>query len=140
MIRQGPYPGFHWDLVAGCWTEGPLWSGIDIESGSALFPSSASTGLGDESCQAGLRRLRSWTLQESQVERQEHQNDSDVHHQPLPQTVPEEQDIYAEHNRCYREDVKPDGRLPSHASFLPHAAARVVGPCPSGGSDGQGSS
>jgi hypothetical protein len=39
-----------------------------------------------------LRRLlRSWTLQEPQVERREHQDDPDVHHQPLPEPVPEEQ-------------------------------------------------
>jgi len=34
-----------------------------------------------------LRRLRSWTLQEPQVERREHQDDPDVHHQPLPEPV-----------------------------------------------------
>jgi hypothetical protein len=45
-----------------------------------------------------LRRLRPCTLQESQVEGREHQNDSDVHHQPLPEPVPEKQDIYADHN------------------------------------------
>jgi hypothetical protein len=32
-----------------------------------------------------LRRLRSWKLQEPKVERREHQDDPDVHHQPLPE-------------------------------------------------------
>jgi hypothetical protein len=37
-----------------------------------------------------LRRLRSWTLQEPQIERQEYQDDSNVYYQPRPEMVPEE--------------------------------------------------
>jgi hypothetical protein len=76
---------------------------------------------------AVARELRSWTLQKSQVERQEHQDNSGVHHQPLPKTVPEEQDIHADHDGYQRDHVKHEGRLSYHPSFLLPAAARVAG-------------
>src|SRR6516165_12178171 len=63
-------------------------------------------------------RLRSWTLQKPQIERREHQDNSDVHHQPLPEPVPEEQDVHADHDGYQRERVKHDGCLSSHPSFL----------------------
>src|SRR5258707_11810910 len=69
-----------------------------------------------------LRRLRSWTLQEPQTERREHQDNSDVHYQPLPEPVPEEQDVHADHDGYQREHVKHDGCLSSHPSFLLRAA------------------
>jgi len=34
--------------------------------------------------------LRSWTLQEPQIERREYQDDSDVYYQARPEVVPEE--------------------------------------------------
>src|SRR5260370_41119689 len=71
-----------------------------------------------------LRRLRSWKLQEPKVERREHQDDPDVHHQPLPEPVPEEQDVHADHDGYQREHVKCDGCLSSHPSFLLRAAHR----------------
>jgi hypothetical protein len=45
----------------------------------------------------------SWTLQEPQIERREHQDNSDVHHQPLPEPVPEEQDVHADHDGHHRD-------------------------------------
>ena len=51
-------------------------------------------------------------LQEPQIERPEHQNYSDVHHQPLPEPVPEKQDIHADHDGYQREHVKHNGCLP----------------------------
>ena len=65
-----------------------------------------------------MRRLRSWTLQEPQIERREHQDNSDVYYQPLPELVPEEQDVHADHDGYQREHVKHDGCLSSHRSFL----------------------
>jgi hypothetical protein len=62
-------------------------------------------------------RRRSWTFQESQVERREHQDDSGVHHQPLPESIPEEQDVHADHDRYQRENEKHDAWLPPHTSF-----------------------
>src|SRR6516165_12545464 len=67
-------------------------------------------------------RLRSWTLQKPQIERREHQDNSDVHHQPLPEPVPQEQDVHADHDGYQREHVKHDGCLSSHPSFLLRAA------------------
>jgi hypothetical protein len=49
---------------------------------------------------------------------------SDVHHQPLPEPVPEEQDIHADHDGYQREHVKHDGCLSSHTSFLVRATDR----------------
>src|SRR6516225_10910741 len=67
-------------------------------------------------------QIGSWTLEEPQIERPEHQDNSDVHHQPLPEPVPEEQDVHADHNGYQREHVKYHGRLSSHPSFLLRAA------------------
>ena len=62
-----------------------------------------------------LRRLR---FNEPQIERREHQDNSDVHHQPRPELVPEEQDVHADHDAYQREHVKHDGNLSAHLSFL----------------------
>jgi len=64
-------------------------------------------------------------LQEPQTERRKHQDNSDVHYQPLPEPVPEEQDVHADHadhDGYEREHVKHDGCLSSHPSFLLRAA------------------
>ncbi|MGZ4230099.1 MAG: hypothetical protein ACXVVQ_01580 [Solirubrobacteraceae bacterium] len=42
---------------------------------------------------------------EPQSECREHQNNPDVHYQPLPEPVPEEQDVYADDNGYQRENV-----------------------------------
>jgi len=68
--------------------------------------------------------VRSWTLQEPQIERREHQDNSDVHHQPLPEPVPEEQDVHADHDGHHREHVDYDGCLSSHPSHLIRATKR----------------
>jgi hypothetical protein len=62
-----------------------------------------------------LRRLR---FNEPQIERREHQDNSDVHHQPRPELVPEEHDVHADHDANQREHVKHDGNLSAHLSFL----------------------
>src|SRR5262245_50276524 len=56
------------------------------------------------------------------MERREHQDNSDVYYQPLPEAVPEEQDVHADHDGYQREHVNHDGRLSSHPSFLRRAA------------------
>lgn len=65
-------------------------------------------------------RLRSWTLQEPEVERDEHQDNPDVCYQALPDLVlvPEEQDVRADHDGYHRERVERDGCLPSHRFYL----------------------
>src|ERR1035437_10604245 len=61
---------------------------------------------------------RSCSLQEPQIERREHQDNPDVYHQALPEPMPEEQDVHADHDGYQREHVKHDGCLSSHRSFL----------------------
>lgn len=65
---------------------------------------------------------RSPTVQEPQIERPEHQDYPDVHHQPPPEPIPEEQDVHADHNGYQREHVKHDDCLSFHRSFLIRAA------------------
>ncbi len=86
-------------------------------------------------------RLRSWTLQEPEIERREDQDNSDVYYQPLPELVPEEQDVHADHDGYQREHVKHDGCLSSHrysplyaqADFVHHRrAARLTARRPRG--------
>jgi hypothetical protein len=55
-------------------------------------------------------------LQESQVERCEHQDDSYIHHQPFPEPVPEEQDIHTDYDGCQQRYVKYDRCLSRHFS------------------------
>jgi hypothetical protein len=43
---------------------------------------------------------------------------SDVYYQPLPEVVPEEQDVHADHDGYQREHVKYDGYLSSHRFVL----------------------
>jgi len=46
-------------------------------------------------------------LQEPEIERPEHQDDPDVGHQPLPEVVPEEQDVHANHRAPDMVRAKP---------------------------------
>ncbi|HSU31699.1 MAG TPA: hypothetical protein VLJ11_10730 [Bryobacteraceae bacterium] len=70
-----------------------------------------------------MRRLRSGTRQESEVERREHQEDSNVHHQPRPEPIPEKQHVNGDYDGYQPEHVKHDGCLSSHASFYYTRAA-----------------
>jgi hypothetical protein len=67
---------------------------------------------------ARVTRLESRTLQQPQVERREHQDDPDVHHQSLPEPVPEEQDVHADHDGHHHEHVERDSSPASHPSLL----------------------
>jgi hypothetical protein len=59
---------------------------------------------------------RSWTAQESEVESYEHQDDTNIHGQPFPEPVSEEQDIYSDYDGYHRHHVKHDGYLSAHFS------------------------
>ena len=65
-----------------------------------------------------MRRPRSWTLQEPQTERGEHQDNPDIYDQALPEVLPEEQEVHADHDGYQREHVKHDGCLSSHRFVL----------------------
>jgi hypothetical protein len=59
---------------------------------------------------------RLWTPQESQIERREHQDDSDIHCQPFLESVSEEREIHTDYDGCHRRDAKYDGSLFAHFS------------------------
>jgi hypothetical protein len=65
-------------------------------------------------------------LQEDQVERPEHEDNSDVRYQPLPEPVPQEQDVPADHDDYQHEHVKQDDCLMSHSSLLLRDAEAVA--------------
>jgi len=65
-----------------------------------------------------IAMLNSLLLQEPQIEHPEHQDNYDVHDQPHPEPVPQEQDVHAHHDDYQREHVKHDACLISHPSFL----------------------
>ena len=58
----------------------------------------------------------SWTPQKSQVERCEHQDDSNIHCQPFPESVSEEHEIYTDYDGCHRHRVKHVSYLSAHFS------------------------
>jgi hypothetical protein len=60
----------------------------------------------------------SWTPQESQVESCEHQDNANIHCQPFPESVSEEQEIYTDYDGCHRHHVKHDSYLSAHFSAL----------------------
>jgi hypothetical protein len=51
---------------------------------------------------------RPWTPEESQVESCKHQNNANIHYQPFPESVSEEQEIYTHYNGYHRRHVKHD--------------------------------
>ncbi len=53
----------------------------------------------------------SWTLEESEVESCEDQDNANIHRQPFPESVSEEREIYTDYGGCHRRDVKHDGCL-----------------------------
>src|SRR3984893_18463547 len=69
-----------------------------------------------QSQQKGAVAPCSWTPQESQVERCEHQDDSNIHCQPFPESVSEEHEIYTDYDGCHRHNVKHDSYLSAHFS------------------------
>ncbi|MFC4944984.1 hypothetical protein [Pseudonocardia sp. GCM10023141] len=53
--------------------------------------------IGEDAQERAIRHSRS--SQKPQVERPEDEHDPEVHQQPAPELVPEEQDIHADHHR-----------------------------------------
>src|SRR5580704_4367402 len=71
----------------------------------------------------------SWTPQESQVERCKHQDDSNIHCQPFPESVSEELEIYTDYDGCHRHHVKHDRYL--SAQFQSWFNRKFSSPVPS---------
>ena len=63
-------------------------------------------------------------LQEPEIERPEYQDNPDVHYQPPPEVVPEEQEVHTDHDGYQGDHVKRDDRLSSHRFVLLGATDR----------------
>jgi len=55
-------------------------------------------------------------LEEYQVENNEHQDNTNIHYQPFPESVSEKHEIYTHYDGCHRQHVKHDGYLSVHPS------------------------
>jgi hypothetical protein len=53
-------------------------------------------------------------LQESQIEGYKHQDNADVHYQPLPESILKEQKIYTNDNGYHHHNVKHGRHVPCH--------------------------
>jgi hypothetical protein len=63
-------------------------------------------------------------FQESEIDGGEYQDDPDIHRQPFPELVPEEQNIYRDDHGCPQQYVKNDSRLDSH--FSPRSKSFLI--------------
>lgn len=54
------------------------------------------------------------TAQESQVERYEYQDDSDIHHQTFPELVSEKREVHTDYDGRHRHQVKHDSDRSAH--------------------------
>ena len=59
-----------------------------------------------------------WALQKPPIKRREYQDNSDVYYQSLPEVVPEEQDVHADHDGYQPEHVKHGDCGSSHRFVL----------------------
>jgi hypothetical protein len=64
----------------------------------------------------GAIALCSWKSEESEVESCKHQDNTNIHCQPFPESVSEEQNIHNDYDGCHRHDVKYDSYLSAHFS------------------------
>ena len=99
---------------------GRLGGGVPtaIEAAKRRVVGGLSYVAGGDATAAAVRRQRSWTLQEPQIDRRKYQDNSDVNDQPNPELVPEEQDVHADHDGYHREHVKRGGYPVSHRFIL----------------------
>jgi hypothetical protein len=58
----------------------------------------------------------SWMPEESQIESCEHQDNANIHHQSLPDSVSKERDIQADYDGYHRQCVKRCGYLSAHSA------------------------
>src|ERR1700734_2916027 len=69
----------------------------------------------------------SWTLQESQVESCEHQDDPNIRRQTFPESVSEEHEIRADYDSHHRRHVKHDSYLSAHSD--PAQSQSIMSSC-----------
>jgi hypothetical protein len=56
----------------------------------------------------------SWTPEESQIESCKNQDNANIHCQPFPESISEEDEIYADYDDCHRHHVKHHNYLSAH--------------------------
>ena len=110
-LRQNPPPAFM-RLVPGSTQSLVIQEQPQITRLQRVLRRSASA----QSQRKGAVAPCSWTPQESQVERCEHQDDSNIHCQPFPESVSEEHEIYTDYDGCHRHHIKHDSYLSGHFS------------------------
>jgi hypothetical protein len=64
------------------------------------------------------KQAYSGTPEESQVKSCEHQDNANIHGQPFPESVSEEQEIYTDYDGCHRRSVKHNSYVSAHFSAL----------------------
>jgi hypothetical protein len=57
-------------------------------------------------------------VQEPEVKRPEHEDNPDVYCEPLPELVPEEQDVHGDHDGDHRQHIEHDGWRSSHGHTM----------------------
>jgi hypothetical protein len=73
------------------------------------------------------QNLLSSSLYESPVESYEHQDNSDIRDQPLPELTLEEQEIYADDDGYHQRYVKADNYVSCHVTFVPLLVPQAEG-------------
>jgi hypothetical protein len=58
-----------------------------------------------------------WTIEKPQVESSEQQDNANIQHQPLPESVSEERKIQTDYDGCHRQYVKRDAYLSAHFQY-----------------------
>jgi hypothetical protein len=71
----------------------------------------------------------SWTPEESQVESCEHHDNANIRHQPFPESVSEEREIYTDCDGCHGHRVKhasyPSIHFPTQKAFIFSSLQRI---------------
>lgn len=62
----------------------------------------------------------SWATEESKVESREHQDNANIHCQPLPESVSEEREIYTDYDGRHRRHIKHGSYLSAHSNGKRH--------------------
>jgi len=110
-LRQNPPPAFM-RLVPGATQSLVIQEQQQITRLQRVLRRSASA----QSQRKGAVAPCSSTPQESQIERCEHQDDSNIHCQPFPESVSEKHEIYTDYDGCHRHHVKHASYLSAHFS------------------------
>jgi hypothetical protein len=82
-------------------------------------------------------RLSPQSAPEDEIERRKHKDDADIGYQPLPELMPEEQDVHGDHDSHQSEHARDHGgpsiatlhRPTAHATINGSSACQNASPC-----------